>query len=67
MVTGGEQIVVGDTEAGGDVAYEVLCRRHHTLHLTAAAAGAVTPSPDTLLNSAGTHDGTDTGTPRAAT
>lgn len=48
MVTDGEQVVVGDTGSGGTVAYEVLCRRHHVRRLTAAAARAVTPSPDTL-------------------
>lgn len=31
-----------------EVAYEVLCRRHHMRRMTAAAARAVTPSPDTL-------------------
>lgn len=48
MVTDGAQVVVGDTGSGGTVAYEVLCRRHHMRRWTAAAARAVTPSPDTL-------------------
>lgn len=29
MVIEGEQVVVGDTTAEGEVSYEVLCRRHH--------------------------------------
>jgi thymidine kinase len=33
----GEQVVVGDV-AGGEVAYEVLCRRHHREGVTAALA-----------------------------
>lgn len=49
MVTEGAQVVVGDTGAGDDVVgYEVLCRRHHMRRMTAAAARAVSPSPDTL-------------------
>ncbi|MGC5627147.1 thymidine kinase [Georgenia sp. Z1344] len=51
MVTEGEQVVVGDTADGGvraDVAYEVLCRRHHMRGLTAARAGAGELSPPTL-------------------
>ncbi len=31
-----------------DVAYEVLCRRHHLRRMTAAAARAASPSPATL-------------------
>lgn len=50
MVTDGEQVVVGDTESAGEVAYEVLCRLHHTRRMTAAAARAVAPSPDTLVS-----------------
>jgi thymidine kinase len=38
MVIEGEQVVVGDTSSGGEVAYEVLCRRHHMRRMTAAAA-----------------------------
>ncbi len=48
MVTAGEQVVVGDTDAGRELAYEVLCRRHHRRRMTATAARAATPSPDTL-------------------
>lgn len=54
MVTEGEQVVVGDTEAetapGAGVGYEVLCRRHHVRRMTAVAAGAVELSPPTLLD-----------------
>ncbi len=39
MVTEGDQIVVGDTDAGA-VAYEVLCRAHHRGGLTASLSGA---------------------------
>ncbi|WP_324650922.1 thymidine kinase [Georgenia sp. H159] len=53
MVTEGEQVVVGDTEAetapGAGVGYEVLCRRHHVRRMTAVVAGAVELSPPTLL------------------
>ena len=57
IVTEGEVIVVGDVEsadptadgvAGGDVAYEVLCRQHHRRGLTAARARAVSLAPDPL-------------------
>jgi thymidine kinase len=55
MVTEGEQIVVGDTDAGGTtgteaaiVGYEVLCRQHHRRKLTAARAKAVSMVPDPL-------------------
>lgn len=34
MVTEGEQVVVGDVNTGADVAYEVLCRRHHMRRVT---------------------------------
>lgn len=48
MVTEGTQIVVGDTmPAAGDVAYEVLCRRHHRLRMSRAVAQA-TLSPEPL-------------------
>ncbi|MFP5415768.1 MAG: thymidine kinase [Actinomycetes bacterium] len=48
MVLEGEQIAVGDTEGGGDgdVAYEVLCRRHHRLMMPSAVMGVdLTPEP----------------------
>ncbi len=63
MVTEGEVIVVGDTEAeaavagidsasdsasGPAIGYEVLCRRHHRRRLTTARARAVALSPDVL-------------------
>jgi thymidine kinase len=40
MVVEGEQVVVGDVSTGADVAYEVLCRRHHMRQVTARASGA---------------------------
>lgn len=56
MVTEGEVIVVGDTDAGDAeagaedpvVGYEVLCRQHHRRKLTAARAKAVSMIPDPL-------------------
>ncbi|NCD18642.1 MAG: thymidine kinase [Actinobacteria bacterium] len=51
MVTEGDQVVVGDTAGQGEVAYEVLCRRHHVRRTTAAAARAATLSPMTLAES----------------
>jgi len=48
MVVEGEQVVVGDVSATGEVAYEVLCRRHHRAGLTAAAAKAAELSPEVL-------------------
>jgi thymidine kinase len=48
MVTQGEQLVVGDVDGlSAEVAYEVLCRRHHRRKLTAARARA-TLSPEVL-------------------
>ena len=48
MVTEGEQLVVGDVEEDDrEVAYEVLCRRHHRRRLTAAKARAIL-SPEVL-------------------
>lgn len=49
MVREGEQVVVGDTDKNDVVAYEVLCRRHHMLGMTAASAHASELSPKTLL------------------
>ena len=40
MVTEGEQVVVGDTNALDVIAYEVLCRRHHMRRVTAKSSGA---------------------------
>ena len=48
MVTEGDQLVVGDIEQDAhEVAYEVLCRRHHRRRLTTARARA-TLSPEVL-------------------
>jgi thymidine kinase len=39
MVVEGDQVVVGDVDAGsGEVGYEVLCRRHHMRRMTTAVA-----------------------------
>jgi len=40
MVVEGEQVVVGDTDTdtGGQVGYEVLCRRHHMRQMTESSA-----------------------------
>ena len=52
MVVEGEQVVVGDVDAGGagepEVGYEVLCRHHHRRGHTAAVARAAALSPDVL-------------------
>ena len=40
MVVEGKQVVVGDVSTGADVAYEVLCRRHHMRQVTARVSGA---------------------------
>jgi thymidine kinase len=40
MVVEGEQVVVGDVAPGAEVAYEVLCRRHHMRQVTAGASRA---------------------------
>lgn len=47
MVTEGEQVVVGDVSPAQDVAYEVLCRRHHMRQVTArvSRAGHTSPQP----------------------
>jgi thymidine kinase len=47
MVTEGSQVVVGDTDSHHEVAYQVLCRRHHRRRVTAQVA-AVTLSPEPL-------------------
>ena len=49
MVVEGEQVVVGDVAGTADVAYEVLCRRHHMRRMTAATARAAAPTAQTLL------------------
>ena len=48
MVTQGEQIVVGDVAPGQDIAYEVLCRRHHMREVTARSSKAAHVSTDPL-------------------
>ncbi|MBI1376454.1 MAG: thymidine kinase [Frankiales bacterium] len=48
MVVEGEQVVVGDTFSADAVAYEVLCRRHHSRRMTAARAQAAHMSPTPL-------------------
>ncbi len=41
MVVEGAQVVVGDVNRpGGEVGYEVLCRRHHLRRMTAVSAAA---------------------------
>lgn len=47
MVTEGTQVVVGDTDPGAEIRYEVLCRAHHRRRMTATRAKA-TLSPDPL-------------------
>lgn len=48
MVTEGNQVVVGDTvDTGAEVAYQVLCRRHHRRRMTAQVA-AIDLTPDPL-------------------
>ena len=48
MVTEGEQVVVGDVGRGDEVAYEVLCRRHHMRQVTARSSRAGHISTDPL-------------------
>ncbi|PFG43431.1 thymidine kinase [Isoptericola jiangsuensis] len=51
MVVEGDQVVVGDVRSGaGEVAYEVLCRRHHMRRMTADAARRRAPATGTLLD-----------------
>jgi len=46
MVTEGSQVVVGDTASGDEVAYEVLCRKHHRRQETSAVRLVdLTPEP----------------------
>ncbi len=50
MVVEGDQVVVGDVGDGaGQIAYEVLCRRHHMRRMTAAVARRLS-SGDALLD-----------------
>lgn len=48
MVTEGEQVVVGDVGRNDEIAYEVLCRRHHMRQVTARASRAGHISTDPL-------------------
>ncbi len=48
MVTEGEQVVVGDVGKSDEIAYEVLCRRHHMRQVTARASRAGHISSDPL-------------------
>ncbi len=48
MITQGEQVVVGDVSQGQEIAYEVLCRRHHMREVTAHASKAGHTSIQTL-------------------
>lgn len=48
MVTEGEQVVVGDVGKSDEIAYEVLCRRHHMRQVTARASRAGHISGDPL-------------------
>jgi thymidine kinase len=47
MVTEGEQVVVGNVGSSDEVAYEVLCRRHHMRGVTArnSRAGHISSDP----------------------
>ncbi len=45
MVVEGEQVVVGDTNTHDEVAYEVLCRRHHMRRVTSRLSGAGRAEP----------------------
>ncbi|AEG44536.1 thymidine kinase [Isoptericola variabilis] len=50
MVVEGEQVVVGDVGDGaGEIAYEVLCRRHHMRRMTADVARRLSAG-DALLD-----------------
>ncbi|CAB4582749.1 MAG: thymidine kinase [Actinobacteria bacterium] len=48
MVVTGEQVVVGDVIPGAEIAYEVLCRRHHMRQVTARASRAAHVSSQPL-------------------
>lgn len=49
MVVEGAQVVVGDVAADEtETGYEVLCRRHHRLRMTARTSGRSSVSPQTL-------------------
>jgi len=44
MITEGEQVVVGDVSSKDEIAYEVLCRRHHMRNVTARASQLLEPT-----------------------
>jgi thymidine kinase len=48
MVTEGEQVVVGDVNKSDEIAYEVLCRRHHMRKVTSRASRSGNVLPGTL-------------------
>lgn len=48
MTVEGDQVVVGDTARSAEVAYEVLCRRHHNRRMTKQVAQATAQMPQTL-------------------
>ena len=48
MIVEGEQVVVGDVTPGAEIAYEVLCRRHHMRQVTARASRAGHTSSEPL-------------------
>ena len=49
MVVEGAQVVVGDTGSESEVAYEVLCRRHHMRRMTSASARMRSSAADALV------------------
>jgi thymidine kinase len=49
MVVEGDQVVIGDVD-GGEVAYEVLCRRHHMRRMTAYVARRRSSTSASLLD-----------------
>ena len=48
MTVEGDQVFVGDTSRSAEIAYEVLCRRHHNRHMTKQVAQATAQMPQTL-------------------
>jgi len=55
MVVEGDQVVIGDVD-GGEVAYEVLCRRHHMRRMTAEVARRRSSSSASLMDAADAAD-----------
>ena len=56
----GEQVVVGDVD-GGEVAYEVLCRRHHREGVTSVMADRAPDRSDTGVRAGGVLGGRQPG------